>query len=769
MSYKIRKTQSSPTHFICEFINEPSSYFIKFSNSEFNISELNELLKIDFNTLELNKITDLPNELLGTKLEKLLDQVINCVNQKPIELSRETSSSIVKNPVLYSYRHLTAFQDYWKGYTPYALFKILSEDLIEIPYVDNPADITERFGKKAYHTNHGSTHAIRQYILCKNYLDFFKREAKPEIKDIANQLSLEEKSCLELACFLFRSGRTNEMGWVDDLTYGLRSAEIFSQIASDLGYNAKLIKLIANSYDYHSKLLINESLTAQSLETTTKKANLFRVLLKLAHETDLVRCEAKSEPLIEQIHSTLLEVLPEKTTSEASKAFLNFACVLCRETGAKVTSPSHQLEKSDAFGNETKEVNSTHNLVATCRRLNALKPKVFVPSSPTKRWYESAEHTYQENLKTKIWAHDLNGLKYFADLEWTNEQVNTVPTAACVKNEVINNADFVTVYHATTKASRALELLCKSLAQPGDEQITWHRISPTNKTVVTITDIESIKARSLTEVDNSRSMQWHLLSCNPTLWHNADYDSQESTVDYFLTDTSVTKLDFSILIIELLDQRGLLIGQDQKRATLVKAFNELINDKKFGSHGVIYQYHIPYHLVDEVAYISRQNGKLDIENPGSLDTLHSLKISGVNIPNQNTMQVRLLVPKLMEIDVANQLKVNIFSGMSEVLEQEFTQIITDLAIAAKAGPSLLPEKEVEVRGLWRGFGALNSFNSRSNFFPQVQTLPVFPSASSRNTMKDDDYSPLFDEPFLMNLNEDEDEDSSKVIRITFYG
>ena len=129
MSYKIRKTQSSPTHFICEFINEPSSYFIKFSNSEFNISELNELLKIDFNTLELNKITDLPNELLGTKLEKLLDQVINCVNQKPIELSRETSSSIVKNPVLYSYRHLTAFQDYWKGYTPYALFKTSLSDL----------------------------------------------------------------------------------------------------------------------------------------------------------------------------------------------------------------------------------------------------------------------------------------------------------------------------------------------------------------------------------------------------------------------------------------------------------------------------------------------------------------------------------------------------------------------------------------------------------------------------------------------------------------
>ncbi|WP_367607806.1 SidE phosphodiesterase domain-containing protein [Legionella sp. W05-934-2] len=754
MTYAINIKKVSTTQYLCQVSDSSATYSIKFDSNNIGIQSLSDYLGFDVSKLGENESKNLPSQFDQVDVKILLATIAYKLGKEVISLSPSTKKSAKDVPLFFSCRELSPYQYYWNGHTPYALFSVLSADIIEIPYADAPTDYEYRFGNIAFHTNHGTNHAIRQYILIKNSLDFIKREGNTVSKQTANQLTQEEKACIELAGFLFRSGRTNELGWSEDTTYGQRSAEIFRHVAGQLGFNDTLIDLIAQSFDYHSDLKVTKPLLNQTIQQTSQKAQLFRDLLELSHESDLVRCETKSAKLQSSIETILTRVLPNAYDVKTSAtSFLHLAAELNRKTGARIDAQDYRNnhDASEQIGNTALMVSTSNDVVGTCNVLNAIRPSLYPASqSPTNMWFQSSEHVYRDTESNiRIWGHSEEGVKVTPKLSWGIEEINTVPTGKCIKHESDHMKDFVSVYHATTKASRALELFCKALAPSDEQDITWHRTAREYNGKVTYQDIDTIKCKSSENMDNGEHMAWHLLSCNPTLWHNADYDSQESSVDYYLNNASVTQHDFSTLIFELLDRRGLLVGHHDLRIKLVKEFNELVNNTKFGKQGIIYQYLIPHHLVDQVAYISGKNGKLDAENPSALDTLYALKTPAMQVKNQHTLQVRLFVPKLMDPMIACQLKVVTYSAMASNLENEFNRIIEKLAKEALEGPT----KVVKASSLTTDVGSYQ-FNALANL-SKPSDLGIFKANKDISVLKplsnNDDACPLFDPDFEMPL------------------
>ena len=230
MPYKFKLSQTSDSNYIIHLSNQTDTIYFKLHSLDTYSNRLIEYLAITDSTIELDKEYDLNEPDPQEDFNALIKRIAIDLDMQLMELSPTTKCSVEGKAVTYSVRDLTAHKFYWQGHTPYALFKCLSEDIIEIPYADNKDDFTFRFGKTAYHPNHGTNHAVRQFILTKKYLNFLKREGRPDIKNTAAKLSAEEIACLELGAFLFRSGRTNEVGWSGDATYGPRSAEIFNQL-----------------------------------------------------------------------------------------------------------------------------------------------------------------------------------------------------------------------------------------------------------------------------------------------------------------------------------------------------------------------------------------------------------------------------------------------------------------------------------------------------------------------------------------------------------
>jgi hypothetical protein len=248
-------------------------------------------------------------------------------------------------PVRYSHRDLSGFKTYWNNLAANSelelrLYQQLAEDLIEIPYPDAPKDYLYRFGKIACHTNHGTGHAIRHILLFNKYLDFVitnRSFLEPKISKEVILMTPEAIYCLRLAMFLFRAGRTNELGWSDDSTYSPRSAAIFKHIALSLGFSQELVHLIACCFDYEKSLQLLQS-NGVRLDQMDR-CFLYQKLFNLAHLSDLVRCYTKFGYLQDNLTKLLADLLTNLKTdkiNEVASDFLLFAAKCCSETGAAI-------------------------------------------------------------------------------------------------------------------------------------------------------------------------------------------------------------------------------------------------------------------------------------------------------------------------------------------------------------------------------------------------------------------------------------------------
>lgn len=319
-------------------------------------------------------IFELTLDLTATQLEELLKLLVIGEHKEMIVLPKPLSLSKLHNrPIIYAHRSLDEFSAYWKH--PHAnllkqrLFQQLAEDIIEVPYVDQPKDYETRFDLVAFHTNHGTTHGMRLVTLFNQFLRLFKS------LPLNKAFSPEEEHCLQLAMFLFRSGRTNELGWSGDPSYSLRSAQIFTHIATKLGYKTSLIDMIARCFDYKTPLSMNKC-DDQSLAVSPPRASLYQTLFALSHISDLVRCNSSYPTLAEKIKNRLrpfLDWLNEEELESITHQFLVFAAQCCQTTGAPMfIRDLYPMIQGSPFGSSHLAVRSVANFLTTFETLKHL-------------------------------------------------------------------------------------------------------------------------------------------------------------------------------------------------------------------------------------------------------------------------------------------------------------------------------------------------------------------------------------------------------------
>ncbi len=242
--------------------------------------------------------------------------------KKRIELPSNLAYSHEGKYLVYTFRDLDQFRFYWKkkpSACP-ALFKQLSEDILEVPYADKPDDYVYRYGKVAFHVNHGSALGLRLSLLLLAIVNYLiaTGDADQEMVTELKRLSEEEISCLQLAAFLMRSGRTNECGWKGDPTYCPRSAAIFKTIAISLGYDTCLVDAISQCFDFKQDIPQDSGFLKKPLARQHIKLPLFQKLFHIIHTLDLLRCNSNESYLKELVLSELQPFLNAQTNHDQS-------------------------------------------------------------------------------------------------------------------------------------------------------------------------------------------------------------------------------------------------------------------------------------------------------------------------------------------------------------------------------------------------------------------------------------------------------------------
>lgn len=246
-----------------------------------------------------------------------------------------------------------AYQRYWEKddiFIEYNILQDISDTIINIPYKLEASDF--KIGKikgkafTVYHPNHGSTHAIRQWVMVQNLLTSTGVLGSERWKNIVANFTSQEKASIRLAAFCLRIGRLNEDSVHIGSQHILRSAEMFEIMASQLGFKNILIQNISDAMSQGKPKIIEEAryngFSGDDNEKKLDKAKLVREVLNMVHRMDLVRCWsskglAKYQAIKNPIVKSLNYLLEDAEMAETlSIAYLRFACTLCEETGNKV-------------------------------------------------------------------------------------------------------------------------------------------------------------------------------------------------------------------------------------------------------------------------------------------------------------------------------------------------------------------------------------------------------------------------------------------------
>ncbi|HHL3493765.1 TPA: SidE phosphodiesterase domain-containing protein [Legionella pneumophila] len=257
------------------------------------------------------------------------------------------------------------------------VFKRISRDIIERPYHYDPHRVFDTQGNlvkykftranntnppekipgvAVYKQNHGTGHALRQMIYTDALIDKIANEGNPQGQAIAQKINsnTEIKSALKLAAYCKRIGRTFDhekdgYGHGQPSIYSRRSADMFAQIAIELGYNKDLIQIIRDSMLEPAP---KDSATLNGYANVAgingKELRYFaKNVLMSAHMADLTRIFTVKSKYIENSLKYYFDPIKLK---EVSTGLIEMACKANAMTGNAVAAQEkdvkHQRKKS---------------------------------------------------------------------------------------------------------------------------------------------------------------------------------------------------------------------------------------------------------------------------------------------------------------------------------------------------------------------------------------------------------------------------------------
>jgi hypothetical protein len=228
--------------------------------------------------------------------------------------------------------------------------QVLSDFIVNTPYAGVAHDEISRSDPKfllqpnsndsmdVWRANHGTEHSIRQAVASMKLLDMVKANGKPEHKAAAASMTSEESSCMALAAYLFRAGRTNERGGKEDPSNAERSAILFRQVAERLGYNKELVDHIVYLMSSHIPVESNQSQFVQGHPNglPLEKAKLVKRILDISHHSDLQRCWNNDECQISIPINSQIEYLMGSPSAPATQKILVAMAQMAAASGDQV-------------------------------------------------------------------------------------------------------------------------------------------------------------------------------------------------------------------------------------------------------------------------------------------------------------------------------------------------------------------------------------------------------------------------------------------------
>lgn len=208
---------------------------------------------------------------------------------------------------------------------PCSVLQALSDHYINIPYEDDWEKRFEYNGIVVYRPNHGTTHAIAQLRHSQYLIQALGRFNIP----VHCRLTQAEQSILQLAAFITRAGRTNELRLYADPGNLKRSIHLFEILATHFGFEPKLIKWISHA-------LANTPAPPVEGSFHTEKYHFMKCILQNAHRLDMVRMLDK--PTFDRIFIPLLResfapFVPEAECYQFIENAIEHAVSMCQLLG----------------------------------------------------------------------------------------------------------------------------------------------------------------------------------------------------------------------------------------------------------------------------------------------------------------------------------------------------------------------------------------------------------------------------------------------------
>lgn len=200
---------------------------------------------------------------------------------------------------------------------------------------------------RIYKQNHDVTHAARQVSYKNVLLDLIQEHTQEKrFKQAITDLTPEEQGILSLATYCLRIGRLNEDGEKAGSQHTRYSAELFADIAMQLGHDRSLIDNVKQAmYSKKPKFIENSryhGFVGNTNEEKLDKSKLFREIFHLAHQADLVRCwDARGDAKFNNIYEPMLKqlnyLLGNATQMQQDAVdLIDYAARSCVATGNKV-------------------------------------------------------------------------------------------------------------------------------------------------------------------------------------------------------------------------------------------------------------------------------------------------------------------------------------------------------------------------------------------------------------------------------------------------
>jgi hypothetical protein len=197
-----------------------------------------------------------------------------------------------------------------------------------------------------------------------------------------------------------------------------------------------------------------------------------------------------------------------------------------------------------------------------------------------------------------------------------------------------------------------------------------------------VADVPSLLAKTHGHiVDNTATFSWQLLSCNPHLFGNVFFNSDESTVDYFFDDKSVMTPIFSEKIHQVLNNvsknSDVKVKNEEDLINSLERSIELLDENR----GILYQMMIPFNEVNLTTYVCQQTGVPDELHPDALQSLISLQYENPKmVDNYESMQTRILAQRWMNPTISADYRTHVYQGIdtTEAQLQKFDQTIESL-------------------------------------------------------------------------------------------